>query len=117
MDCKRFQELINDFIYDRIEYSQDLEEFLGHAKNCNSCNEELSLYYTIHRGLGDVQSPTGIEEVQDCNQELKDIMSFYEEYFYKQRFMKKAGKISIITFSVMVICTIIYIFLRVSQYI
>lgn len=117
MDCKKFQKLINDFIYDRIEYSEELEEFLEHAKNCESCNEELTLYYTIHRGLGDVSAPDGVEEVRDCNQELQDIMSFYEEYFYKQRFMKKAGKISIVVFFIMVLCTIIYVFLRVSGYI
>ena len=93
-----------------------MEEFLKHAKECESCNEELTLYYTIHRGLGEVSAPDGVEEVSDCNQELQDIMSFYEEYFYKQKFMKKAGKISIVVFAVMVLCTIVYVFLRISGY-
>lgn len=117
MDCRRFQELIDAFIYDKIEYSDDLEEFIDHTKNCKTCNEELSLYYTIHRGLGDIPSPDGEDNTSDCDQELKDIISFYEEYFYKQKFMKKAGKISISIFVVMILCTIVYVFLRISQYI
>lgn len=111
MDCIQFQSLINDFIYDKIQYSEDLEEFLNHAKECKTCNEELALYYTIQRGLGDVKSPEGKEEVTDIKQELDNIFDFYNEYFYKQKFMKKAGKISIVVFAVMIICTVIFIYL------
>ena len=57
MECKDFQKLINDFIFDKIEYSEDLKEFLNHAKTCKNCGEELELYYTIRRGLGDVKAP------------------------------------------------------------
>ena len=56
MECKDFQKLINDFIFDKIEYSEDLKEFLNHAKTCKNCGEELELYYTIRRGLGDVKA-------------------------------------------------------------
>ena len=62
MECKDFQKLINDFIFDKIEYSEDLKEFLNHAKTCKNCGEELELYYTIRRGLGDVKAPDGSEE-------------------------------------------------------
>lgn len=117
MDCREFQEQINDFIFDKIEYSEDLEEFLEHAKNCQSCNEELFLYYTIQRGLGDAPAPEEGDEDIDANKELENIISFYEEYFEKQRFMKKAGKISIAVFGVMVICTIVYVYMRVSGHI
>lgn len=116
MDCKKFQKLINDFIFDKIEYSEDVEEFLEHAKECPACNEELTLYYTIRRGLGDVDAPGDGEEVMDANKELENIFSFYDEYFEKQRFMKKAGKISIAVFGVVIICTAVYIYMRVSGY-
>lgn len=116
MDCKRFQELINDFIYDKIEYSEDLEEFLEHAKNCESCKEELELYYSIHRGLGDVTAPDESMEVMDTGRELDNIISFYDEYFNKQKIMKKAGKISGVVFIIMVICAIAFMYLNVSGY-
>ena len=114
MDCTKFQKLINDFIFDKIEYSEDLEEFLEHAKNCENCNEELSLYYTIHRGLGDVSAPDDSEEDADPDKELENILGFYDEVFEKQRFMKKAGRISIVIFAIMIVCTGIYVYARVS---
>lgn len=117
MDCRKFQELINDFIFDKIEYSEDLEEFLEHAKTCENCSEELSLYYTIHRGLGDVSAPDDNSENVDLDKELESIMNFYDEYFNKQHIMKKAGKISIIIFGAMLICAGVYVYARVSGYI
>ena len=81
MECKDFQKLINDFIFDKIEYSEDLKEFLNHAKTCKNCGEELELYYTIRRGLGDVKAPDGSEESVDATQELENIINFYDEYF------------------------------------
>ena len=116
MDCKKFQELINDFIFDKIEYSEDLEEFLDHAKNCESCSEDLELYYTIHRGLGDAPPPDDSGEIMDAGTELENIFSFYDEYFEKQRFMKKAGKISIFIFGLVLIGTGIYVYLRISGF-
>lgn len=117
MDCKRFQELIDDFIFDKIEYSEDLKEFLEHAKTCKTCSEELSLYYTVHRGLEEVPAPDGTGENADLKEELDAIISFYDDYFEKQRFMRKAGKISITVFIAMFICACIYIYARVSGYI
>ena len=117
MDCTRFQELINDFIFDKIDYSDDLKEFLEHAKTCKSCNEELSRYYTIHRGLGDIPAPEGSEEGADTEEELDNIKSFYDEYFQRQKTMKKAGKISIIIFLFMICCTILFVYLNENGYI
>ena len=81
MECKDFQKLINDFIFDKIEYSEDLKEFLNHAKTCKNCGEELELYYTIRRGLGDVKAPDGSEESVDATQELENIINFYDELY------------------------------------
>lgn len=116
MDCKKFQGLINDFIFDKIEYSDDLEEFLEHSKTCKSCKEEMEFYYSIFRGLEDVPAPDDSDEIRDSNSELEVIISFYDEYFQKQKIMKKAGIISGIIFVVMVLCTIVYVFCNVSGY-
>ena len=114
MECLKFQQLINDFIYDKIEYSDDLEEFLQHAKECKSCNEDLNLYYSIHRGLGDVDAPVESEEKEDVNKELENIKAFYEDFFTKQKSMKKAGRISIAVFLLVIIGTVLYIYFRVT---
>lgn len=116
MDCNTFQRNLNDFIYDKIEYSEDLEEFLEHAKNCESCNEDLELYYTIHRGLGDVEPPVDNSEIMDVKKELSTIIGFYDEVFEKQRFMRKAGRISVCVFGVALIGIVVYVYLRLSGY-
>lgn len=116
MDCKKFQELINDFIFDKIEYSDEMEEFLEHSKICKECKEELELYYSIFRGLEDVASPDDSDEIRDPNSELNIIIGFYDDYFMKRKIMRKAGKISGVAFVAMILCTIVYIFCNVSGY-
>ncbi len=86
MECKDFQKLINDFIFDKIEYSEDLKEFLNHAKTCKNCGEELELYYNI--------------------------INFYDEYFEKQRKRKKAAIISVIIAMLMIIFVIVCLYLN-----
>lgn len=116
MDCKKFQELINDFIFDKIEYSDELEEFLNHYKTCKECKEELELYYSIFRGMDEVSSPDYSDEIRDSNSELETIISFYDDYFSKRKMMRKAGKISGVVFIAMVLCTIVFVFCNVSGY-
>lgn len=116
MECKQFQELINDFIFDKIEYSDELEEFLAHYKTCNSCKEELELYYSIFRGMEDVPAPDDSDEIRDSNSELNVIINFYDEYYAKRKIMRKAGKISGLIFAAMILCTIVYVFCNVSGY-
>ena len=101
MECKDFQKLINDFIFDKIEYSEDLKEFLNHAKTCKNCGEELELYYTIRS-----------EESVDATQELENIINFYDEYFEKQRKRKKAAIISVIIAMLMIIFVIVCLYLN-----
>ena len=107
MNCEVFQEKINDFIFDRIEYSEDLEDFLSHAKECKDCMEELQLYYTIHRGLEDVPAPFEGEE------ELQDLIEYYDEYLQRQKSYKKAARISIIAILAIVLSIISYVIVKI----
>ena len=99
MNCEVFQEKINDFIFDRIEYSEDLEDFLSHAKECKDCMEELQLYYTIHRGLEDVPAPFEGEETKKAEEELQDLIEYYDEYLQRQKSYKKAANFNYCHFS------------------
>lgn len=109
MECQEFQKLINDFIFDKIEYTDEIQEFIEHARNCKQCREDLDLYYSIHRGFGDVGAPAKSEKYASYEQEMEDIFSFYDEWFSKQKKMKLAGKISIIVCSIMMLCGILFI--------
>ena len=105
MNCEVFQEKINDFIFDRIEYSEDLEDFLSHAKECKDCMEELQLYYTIHRGLEDVPAPFEGEETKKAEEELQDLQ--------RQKSYKKAARISIIAILAIVLSIISYVIVKI----
>ena len=109
MDCELFQKKIRDFIFDKIEYSEDLEEFLLHAKDCKDCREELNLYYTIHRGLGDIEPPVETDNPMTAEEELKYIFEYYIEYFEKEKRMNKIGKISVIVLTVILIGLAFYV--------
>ena len=89
MECKDFQKLINDFIFDKIEYSEDLKEFLNHAKTCKNYGENLELYYTIRRGPA-CQGPDGNEESIDATQELENIINFMMNILKKTKRKEKA---------------------------
>ena len=113
MNCEVFQEKINDFIFDRIEYSEDLEDFLSHAKECKDCMEELQLYYTIHRGLEDVPAPFEGEETKKAEEELQDLIEYYDEYLQRQKSYKKAARISIIAILALVLSTFSYVIVKI----
>lgn len=108
MNCELFQTRIRDFVFDKIEYSEDLEEFLIHAKECKDCMEELELYYTIHRGLEDVKPPIDTNEPMTIEEELDYIFDYYFEYFKKEKRLYKISKISIITLIIFAILVILY---------
>ena len=109
MNCELFQKKIRDFIFDKIEYSEDLEEFLTHAKECNECREELELYYTIHRGLGDIEPPIESEAPMTAEEELAYICEYYNEYFEKEKRLSKIGKIAVAGLGIVLIGLAVYV--------
>lgn len=109
MNCELFQKKIRDFVFDKIEYSEDLEEFLLHAKKCEDCREELELYYTIHRGLEDVEAPVETEKPMSSREELEYIFHYYEQYFNKQKQMNRLGKVFVVVLAVVLIGLAFYV--------
>lgn len=109
MDCELFQKKIRDFIFDKIVYSEDLEEFLHHAENCKDCREELELYYTIHRGLGDIEPPVETEKPMTANDELEYIFEYYNEYFEKEKTMNRIGKIFVVILTAVLVGLAFYV--------
>lgn len=112
MECREFQRLIDDFIFDKIEYSDDLKEFVEHAKTCKKCDEELELYYTIRRGLGEVKAPDGSDEGVDSRKELDSIMNFYNDFFIKQEKKKKSFILSLLIIVSLILLILICLYLN-----
>ena len=109
MNCEVFQKKIREFIFDKIEYSEDLEEFLSHAQDCKECREELELYYTIHRGLGDIEPPVESEVPMSAEDELKYIIEYYNEYFEKEKRLAKIGRIAVARLGLVLIGLAVYV--------
>ncbi len=111
MNCKEFQESINDFIFDKIEYANDVETFVKHYRECKDCNHDLKLYYLVRRGLEDVECPLIDEKPKDSDEELDLIMSYYEEFFEKQKLNKKLFVSIGVIFGVIAITAIVLVLL------
>jgi hypothetical protein len=105
MQCKDCKKQIDDFIYDKIKYSDDLKDFLEHVKSCDECMEELELYYTIHRGLEDVAPPVETEQFLTIKEELDYIFKYYNDYFLRQ---KKIKVITIVLIALIVTIIVSY---------
>ncbi len=50
MTCIETQKNMKPFIVDRLDTTQ-LEEFLIHIRSCESCREDLEVYYTIFESI------------------------------------------------------------------
>ena len=110
MDCRKFKELINDFIFDKMEYVEDIQRFIEHFKKCEHCNEELRLFYNIRRGLADVDNPLIDESPKDTDEELDLIISYYDDYFNKGRTRKILFVSSIVTFMLFFVIWLLFEF-------
>ena len=103
---------IDDFIFDRIEYIDDLKEFIEHSRNCPKCFEELKFQYSIRRSLGDVQFKLGSDDdIIDPDMELKTIFSYYDKYIENNDKKKRVITtiLSIISLGVLLLITLIII--------
>jgi len=50
MTCIETQRIMKSFIDDKLDTMQ-LEEFLIHIRSCESCREDLEVYYTIFESI------------------------------------------------------------------
>ena len=53
MNCVRAQQLIRPYL-DGVLSDRELEEFLDHIENCQTCFGELEVYFSIYRTLNNV---------------------------------------------------------------
>lgn len=50
MTCIEVQKRMAPFIQEEMD-KKTLEKFLGHIRTCESCREDLEVYYTLYTGL------------------------------------------------------------------
>ncbi len=105
MNCKEVQSKILLFFEDELEIEQ-LELFLEHIERCETCREELEVYYTFHiamQMLEDNPAHMGAEGQIDLYKEL------YRAREKCKRFRRRRIEKNILfVFLVVVTCILIF---------
>lgn len=72
MTCKEAEKMVMPYInYELGE--KELEAFLNHVRTCDSCKEELEIYYTVAVGLKQLDSGTGAYDITGALEESLDM--------------------------------------------
>ena len=50
MDCRKAETMVNSYI-ERSLNIREMEAFLDHVEQCNSCYDELETYYIVHEAM------------------------------------------------------------------
>lgn len=85
MDCREFGSLTKDFIFDDINDTKKIKEYIEHARICKECRDELEVIYSMHRSLGDVMGPDGKDTSADYMKELEEIDEYYMNLFKREK--------------------------------
>ncbi len=74
MSCRRFEQNINNFINNELP-AEDMDFFVGHAKKCKECYEELEINYIINVGLKRMEkdSRASFDLKGELERKLKDL--------------------------------------------
>ncbi len=89
MDCRTVQQKIMPYIERKLT-DEELEAFLDHVQHCESCSEELEVYFTIYYALQKLDADD--TDSFDMQEILKKDMEKMEQHLQKNesvRFLKK----------------------------
>lgn len=68
MTCKDAEKMVMPYINNLLG-EEELEDFLYHVQSCESCREELEIYYILERGLRQLDADT--DEIDDITGALE----------------------------------------------
>lgn len=72
MICKEAEKMVMPYINYQLG-EKELEVFLNHIKSCDSCKEELEIYYTVAVGLKQLDSGTGAYDITGALEESLEL--------------------------------------------
>lgn len=72
MTCKEAEKMVMPYINYQLG-EKDLETFLNHIRSCDSCKEELEIYYTVAVGLKQLDSGTGAYDITGALEESLEL--------------------------------------------
>ncbi len=72
LTCREAEKMVMPYIDEELG-EDDLDEFLEHIWSCDSCKEELEIYYTVSVGLRQLESGTGVYDITGALEESMEL--------------------------------------------
>ena len=72
LSCREVEKMVMPYI-DEALGEEELDEFLEHIEDCESCREELEIYYTVSVGLRQLDLGTGVFDITGALEESLDL--------------------------------------------
>lgn len=82
MECKIAESMVNRFVNGTLD-EEEMERFIIHVKNCESCYEELEIYFTIKVALR--QLDANVPSSFNIKKMLKDELTASEQRIRRRR--------------------------------
>lgn len=84
LQCIQATKLIPPFIADELSY-EELERFMEHIEECESCREELSIQFLVRVGLNSLEAGNTFDLQQELNIALEEAEKRVQVYrFFRQ---------------------------------
>ena len=72
LTCREAEKMVMPYIDEELR-EDELDEFLEHIWSCDSCKEELEIYYTVSVGLRQLESGTGVYDITGALEESMEL--------------------------------------------
>lgn len=84
LQCSKVTKMIPAFISDELSY-KELEQFMEHIEECDSCREELSIQFLVEVGLNSLEAGNTFDLQQELNLALEEAEKRVQVYrFFRQ---------------------------------
>lgn len=84
LQCIQATKMIPLFIADELSY-EELERFMEHIEECESCREELSIQFLVEVGLNSLEAGNTFDLQQELNLALEEAEKRVQVYrFFRQ---------------------------------
>lgn len=73
MDCKKAERSITQFVHDKMD-KNEIEKFVRHIYECESCKEELSIQYLIAEGMSRLEEGETFALQEELDAKLEQML-------------------------------------------
>lgn len=107
LHCLQVTKMIPAFIADELSY-EELEQFMEHIEECESCREELSIQFLVEVGLNSLEAGNTFDLQQELNIALEEVEKRVQVYRFFRQTVFVLGCIGIAAVLVAVVFLVLY---------